>query len=75
MQSSSPATVTSSERREEYICYTPERLIRSQEYRILIPSPRRFAYTQRLALENEDGDAKYRRKRLSRLIDSKQIGT
>ncbi|XP_018059261.1 PREDICTED: uncharacterized protein LOC108694347 [Atta colombica] len=60
------------------ICYTPERLIRSQEYRILIPSPRCFTFSQaRFTAENENREWKFRRcrKQLSRLIDSKQIGT
>ncbi|XP_012059218.1 PREDICTED: uncharacterized protein LOC105622402 [Atta cephalotes] len=60
------------------ICYTPERLIRSQEYRILIPSPRCFTFSQaRFTAENENREWKSRRcrKQLSRLIDSKQIGT
>ncbi|XP_071647693.1 uncharacterized protein [Temnothorax longispinosus] len=80
--SSSPATVTGSERNVKEacinpVCYTPERLIRSQEYRILIPSPRRFTFSQmRFTLENESGEWRYRRcrKRSSRLIDSRQIG-
>lgn len=80
--SSSPATATGSGRSidEECItpvCYTPERLIKSQEYRILIPSPRRFTSSQvRFTPENEScRDWRSRRKRLSRLIDSRQIGT
>lgn len=65
--------------REEFkaICYTPERLIRSQEYRILVPSPRRFIFSQaRLKPENESRERKSRRcrKQLDCLIDSKQIG-
>ncbi|KMQ95540.1 hypothetical protein RF55_4238 [Lasius niger] len=59
------------------ICYTPERLIRSQEYRILVPSPRHFTLSQaRLRSENESGERKSRccRKQLDCLIDSKQIG-
>ncbi|EGI61866.1 PREDICTED: uncharacterized protein LOC105149533 isoform X2 [Acromyrmex echinatior] len=59
------------------ICYTPERLIRSQEYRILTPSPRCFTFSQaRFTAENESREWKSRRcrKQLS-LIDSKQIGT
>ncbi|XP_077268449.1 uncharacterized protein LOC143900686 isoform X2 [Temnothorax americanus] len=81
--SSSPATVTGSERNVKEacinpVCYTPEKLIRSQEYRILIPSPRRFTFSQvRFTLENESaGEWRYRRcrKRSGRLIDSRQIG-
>ncbi|XP_011869471.1 PREDICTED: uncharacterized protein LOC105562913 [Vollenhovia emeryi] len=82
-ETSSPAAATGGERSAEEervnpICYTPERLIRSQEYRILVPSPRRFTYSQaRLAPENESGGWRYRRCRkrlLSRLIDSEEIG-
>jgi len=83
MQSSSVANVADSERniKEECanpVCYTPERLIRSQEYRILVPSPRRFIFSQaRFTPENESREWKSRRcrKRLSRLDDFKQIGT
>ncbi|XP_050456713.1 uncharacterized protein LOC126854233 isoform X2 [Cataglyphis hispanica] len=65
--------------REEFkaICYTPERLIRSQEYRILVPSSRHFIFSQaRLKPENESRERKSRhcRKQLDCLIDSKQIG-
>lgn len=58
-------------------CYSPERLIRSQEYRIPVPSPRRFIFSQaRLRPENESRERKSRRcrKQLDCLIDSKQIG-
>lgn len=83
MQSSPPAIVISSERNVKKecitpICYTPERLIRSQEYRILIPSPRCFTFSQaRFTPENESREWKSRRcrKQLNRLIDSRQIGT
>jgi len=83
MQSSPSAIVISSECNVKKecitpICYTPERLIRSQEYRILIPSPRCFTFSQaRFTAENENREWKSRRcrKQLSRLIDSKQIGT
>ncbi|XP_020289045.1 uncharacterized protein LOC109857288 isoform X2 [Pseudomyrmex gracilis] len=56
-------------------CYTPERLIRSQKYRILVPSPRCFIFP-RFVAENGSGERRFRhcRKRLSCLIDSKQIG-
>ncbi|XP_018400824.1 PREDICTED: uncharacterized protein LOC108778205 [Cyphomyrmex costatus] len=81
--SSPPTIVISSERdvKEERItpiCYTPERLIRSQEYRILIPSPRCLVFSQaRSTPENESRERKSRRcrKQLSRLIESRQIGT
>lgn len=59
------------------ICYTPERLIRSQEYKILVPSPRHFTFSQtRLRSGNKSGEGKFRRcrKQLDCLIDSKQIG-
>ncbi|KAL6255168.1 hypothetical protein P5V15_013501 [Pogonomyrmex californicus] len=81
-RNSLPATI-SSEINEECInpsasvCYTPERLIRSQEYRILTPSPRRYVCSQaRFTPENEGREWRSRRcrKRLNRLIDSKQIG-
>lgn len=81
MQSSSPVTSGEPNVREECVdpvCYTPERLIRSQEYRILIPSPRRYVSSQaRFTPENEGGEWRSCRcrKRLSRLIDSRQIGT
>ncbi|XP_072763959.1 uncharacterized protein [Anoplolepis gracilipes] len=60
-------------------CYTPERLIRSQEYRILAPSPRRFIFSQaKLVLENESRGRKSRhcqkQLHIDCLIDSKQIG-
>ncbi|XP_012537530.2 uncharacterized protein LOC105837360 isoform X1 [Monomorium pharaonis] len=83
MSSSSPTTVTGGERdiKEEHcpispVCYTPERLIRSQEYRILIPSSRRFAYSRevRFTPESESRESYRCQKRLSRLIDSGQIG-
>ncbi|KYN12299.1 PREDICTED: uncharacterized protein LOC108767513 [Trachymyrmex cornetzi] len=81
--SSPPTIVISSERNVKKecitpICYTPERLIRSQEYQILIPSPRCFTFSQaRFTTENESREWKSRRcrKQLSRLIDSKQIDT
>ncbi|EFN73859.1 hypothetical protein EAG_06501 [Camponotus floridanus] len=66
--------------REEFkaICYTPERLIRSQEYRILVPSPRPFIFSQaRIRSENESRERKFHRcqKQSDRYIDSGQIGT
>lgn len=64
--------------REEFkaICYTPERLIRSQEYRILVPSPRPFIFSQaRIRPEDGNGERKFLRKQLDCLIDSEQIGT
>lgn len=83
MQNSLSATVVTGsevgnvkEERVNPVCYTPERLIRSQEYRILVPSPHRFAYSQaRFTPENESGEWKFHRKRLSRFIDPRQIGT
>ncbi|XP_011156605.2 uncharacterized protein LOC105193738 isoform X2 [Solenopsis invicta] len=81
MNSLSATVVTGSEvgnvkeERVNPVCYTPERLIRSQEYRILVPSPHRFAYSQaRFTPENESGEWKFHRKRLSRFIDPRQIG-
>ncbi|XP_078049726.1 uncharacterized protein LOC144476526 isoform X2 [Augochlora pura] len=58
------------------ICYTPERLVRSQEYRILTPSPRYLSISQtRLMPENESPRKTPRsRRRLNYLIDSKQVG-
>lgn len=66
--------------REEFkaICYTPERLIRSQEYRILVPSPRPFIFSQaRIRPENKSRERKFHRcqKQSDLLIDSEQIGT
>nr|XP_033328687.1 uncharacterized protein LOC117221665 isoform X1 [Megalopta genalis] len=57
------------------ICYTPERLVRSQEYRILTPSPRYLSISQtRLMSENESPrKAPRSRRRLNYLIDSKQV--
>ncbi|XP_015181649.1 PREDICTED: uncharacterized protein LOC107069136 [Polistes dominula] len=56
------------------ICYTPERLIRCEEYRILIPSPR-FLSMSRMSSENENlRKTRLANKRLNYLIDSKQIG-
>ncbi|KAL6429455.1 hypothetical protein ACFW04_008249 [Cataglyphis niger] len=65
--------------REEFkaICYTPERLIRSQEYRILVPSSRHFIFSQaRLKPEDESRERRSRhcRKQFDCLVDSKQIG-
>lgn len=60
------------------ICYTPERLIRSQEYRILVPSPRPFIFSQaRIRPEDESRERNFcrYRKQLDCLIDSEQIGT
>lgn len=60
------------------ISYTPERLILSQEYKILVPSPRHhFTFSQaRFKAGNKTGGEKFHRcrKQLDRLIDSKQIG-
>ncbi|XP_043490107.1 uncharacterized protein LOC122516397 [Polistes fuscatus] len=56
------------------ICYTPERLIRCEEYRILIPSPR-FLSMSRMSSENENPrKTRLSKKRLNYLIDSKQTG-
>ncbi|XP_043262512.1 uncharacterized protein LOC122403212 [Colletes gigas] len=59
------------------ICYTPERLIRSQEYRILTPSPHYLSISQaRIMPENENQRKALRcRRRLNYLINSKQVGT
>ncbi|XP_054006352.1 uncharacterized protein LOC128891140 [Hylaeus anthracinus] len=58
------------------VCYTPERLIKSQEYRILTPSPRYLSISQaRIMPENENQRKALRcRRRLNYLIDSKQVG-
>nr|XP_050865159.1 uncharacterized protein LOC127070778 isoform X1 [Vespula vulgaris]XP_050865160.1 uncharacterized protein LOC127070778 isoform X1 [Vespula vulgaris] len=56
------------------MCYTPERLVRCEEYRILIPSPR-FLSISRINSENENTrKTKLSKRRLNYLIDSKQIG-
>ncbi|XP_076752011.1 uncharacterized protein LOC143424085 isoform X1 [Xylocopa sonorina] len=57
------------------VCYTPERLVRSQEYRILAPSPRYLSISQaKLVPENEDSAKTLNcRRRLNYLIDSKQV--
>ncbi|XP_076279948.1 uncharacterized protein LOC143208898 isoform X2 [Lasioglossum baleicum] len=62
--------------RSRGVCYTPERLVKSQEYRILTPSPRYLSISQaRLMLENESPWKALRcRRRLNYLIDSKQVG-
>ena len=59
------------------ICYTPERLVRSQEYRILTPSPRYLSICQsRVTGETENHRNTFRsQRRLNYLIDSKQLGT
>ncbi|OAD54059.1 hypothetical protein WN48_08392 [Eufriesea mexicana] len=56
------------------MCYTPERLVRSQEYRILTPSPRYLSISQaRIVPENENPQKAFHcRRRLNCLIDSKQ---
>ncbi|XP_031841923.1 uncharacterized protein LOC116431100 [Nomia melanderi] len=63
--------------RSRGICYTPERLVRSQEYRILTPSSRYLSISQaRLMPENENPRKALRcRRRLNYLIDSKQVGS
>ncbi|XP_076668066.1 uncharacterized protein LOC143368836 [Andrena cerasifolii] len=63
-------------RRSQGMCYTPERLVRSQEYRILTPSPRYLSISQaRIMPENENPRKALRcRRRLNYLIDSKQVG-
>ncbi|KZC04275.1 PREDICTED: uncharacterized protein LOC107186636 [Dufourea novaeangliae] len=68
----------SKSRRSHGISYTPERLVRSQEYRILTPSPRYLAFSRpRLVPENENRRKTVVRcqRRLNYLIDSKQVGT
>ncbi|XP_035736504.1 uncharacterized protein LOC118447977 isoform X2 [Vespa mandarinia] len=56
------------------MCYTPERLVRCEEYRILIPSPR-FLSISRFTSENENArKTRLTKRRLNYLIDSKQIG-
>lgn len=56
------------------ICYTPERLVRCEEYRILIPSPRCLSITrERISSENENSrKTRLSKRRLNYLIDSKQ---
>ncbi|XP_076178218.1 uncharacterized protein LOC143152228 [Ptiloglossa arizonensis] len=63
--------------RSQGMCYTPERLVRSQEYRILTPSPRYLSISQaRIMPENENQRKALRcRRRLNYLIDSKQVDT
>ncbi|XP_026670638.1 uncharacterized protein LOC108626465 isoform X2 [Ceratina calcarata] len=58
------------------VCYTPERLVRSQEYRILAPSPPYLSISQpRIVEENENSPKTSRcRRRLNYLIDAKQVG-
>ncbi|XP_012147118.1 uncharacterized protein LOC100879350 [Megachile rotundata] len=62
--------------RFQAICYTPERLVRTQEYRILTPSPRYLSISQsRVTPENENRSKTFRsRRRLNYLIDPKQLG-
>ncbi|XP_015596755.2 uncharacterized protein LOC107268467 [Cephus cinctus] len=57
-------------------CYTPERLVRSEEYRILMPSPRRLSVPQTAATTPKDSPRKYHahRRRLRYLIDTKTFG-
>ncbi|CAK9830633.1 hypothetical protein ANTRET_LOCUS7771 [Anthophora retusa] len=62
--------------RSQGICYTPERLIRSHEYRILTPSPRYLSISQpRTTSENENSRKMLRcRRRLNYSIESKEVG-
>ncbi|XP_076657895.1 uncharacterized protein LOC143362011 [Halictus rubicundus] len=62
--------------RSQGVCYTPERLVKSQEYRILTPSARYLSISQsRLMPENESPWKALRsRRRLNYLPDSKQVG-
>lgn len=61
----------------EAICYTPERLVRSQEYRILTPSPRYLTISQGRISAGWENPRKARRcrRRLNHLMDTKQAGT
>jgi len=82
MQNYSPTTVNNNEYeiKEEFKprAYTPERLIKSQKYRILTPSPPYFVFSKAKLISEEQNDKrKYQRcrKRLNSLLDSTQIGT
>ncbi|KAK2582379.1 hypothetical protein KPH14_004708 [Odynerus spinipes] len=56
------------------MCYTPERLVRCEEYRILIPSPRCLSISrEKIHPENENSrKTRLSKRRLNSLIDSKQ---
>ncbi|XP_012235919.1 putative leucine-rich repeat-containing protein DDB_G0290503 isoform X2 [Linepithema humile] len=76
-----PTTVNNNECevKEEFKprAYTPERLIKSQKYRILTPSPPYFVFSKAKLMSEEGNDKrKYQRcrKRLNGLLDSTQIG-
>lgn len=70
----------STERREsrcsQGVCYTPERLVRCQDYRILTPSPRYITVSQARITPEHESPRKARRcrRRLNCLIDTKQVG-
>lgn len=64
------------ERKFGVVCYTPERLIRSKKYRILVPPPRYLVLSHAgFTPIRENVEQKLHRKRLSCLIDPKKIGS
>lgn len=82
VQNYAPTIVNSNEYKikEEFEprAYTPEKLIKSQRYRILTPSPPYFVFSKAKSMSEEENDKrKYQRcrKRLNSLLDSTQIGT
>ncbi|KAF3420145.1 hypothetical protein E2986_08982 [Frieseomelitta varia] len=56
------------------ICYTPERLVRSQNYRILTPSPRYLSISQVRDMAENPWKTSLCRRGLNYLIDSNQDG-
>lgn len=58
------------------MCYTPERLVRSQEYRILAPSPRYLSISQPKIVQQKENLRKgfCCRRQLNCFTDSKQPG-
>lgn len=59
------------------LCYTPERLVRCEEYRILIPSPRCLSISrERIHSENENSrKTRHTKRRQNYHNDSKEAGT
>ncbi|XP_071861916.1 uncharacterized protein [Bombus fervidus] len=55
-------------------CYTPERLVRSQKYRILAPSPPYLSISQMRNIPDNPWKTSHCRHRLDYLIDSNQDG-
>ncbi|KAK9298865.1 hypothetical protein QLX08_007965 [Tetragonisca angustula] len=56
------------------MCYTPERLVRSQKYRILTPSPRYLSISQVRDMAENPWKTSLCRRGLNYLIDSNQDG-